>query len=88
MPDIQTNEDETSNKKLTKKDYKRPDVIEAKQTELEKFFKFNVVETVPNAPWGDEIMRTTWVVTEKTDHLSKTGSKIKARFYTKSRNVM
>ena len=82
MPDIQTNEDETSNKKLTKKDYKRPDVIEAKQTELEKFFKFNVIETVPNDPWGDEIMRTTWVVTEKTDHLSKTGSKIKARFYT------
>ena len=24
-------------------------------------------------------MRTTWVVTEKTDHLSKTGSKVKAR---------
>ena len=27
-------------------------------------------------------MRTTWVVTEKTDHLSKTGSKIKYRLCT------
>ena len=56
LPDIQTNEDDTSNKKLTKKDYKRPDIIEAKQTELEKF---NVVETVPNAPWGAEICTQT-----------------------------
>ena len=77
MPDIQTNED--SNKKLTKKDCNRHDVIEAKPTELEKFFKFNVIETVPSAPWGAEVMRTTWVVTEKTDHLSKTGNKVKAR---------
>ena len=52
-------------KKLTKKDYNRPDVIEAKQTELEKFSKCNIVEIVPHALWGAEIMRTTWVVTEK-----------------------
>ena len=77
--DIRTNKAETSNKKLTKKDYNRPDIIEAKQTELEKFFEFNAIETVP---WGAEIMRTTWVVTEKTDHLSKTGSKIKSRLCT------
>ena len=38
LPDIQTKED--TNKKLTKKDYNRPDMIEAKQTELEKFLKF------------------------------------------------
>ena len=31
LPDKQTKED--TNKKLTKKDYNRPDVIEAKQTE-------------------------------------------------------
>ena len=50
MQDIKTEEDVTSNKKLTKKDYKRTDVIHAKQTELEKFFKFNVVKEVTYAP--------------------------------------
>ena len=69
-------------KKLTRKEYNRPDVIVAKQTELEKFFKFNIIRSVPNAPWGAEIIRTTWVITEKTDNLSKTGSKIKARLCT------
>ena len=63
LQDIKAEEDVTSNKKLKKKDYTRPDVIKAKQTELEKFFKFNIVETVPHAPGGAEIMRTTWVVT-------------------------
>ena len=48
------------------------------KTELEKFFKFNVIKSVPHAPWGAEIMRTTWVITEKTDNLSKTESKVKA----------
>ena len=36
--DIMMEENITSNKKLTKKDYNRPDVIHAKQTELEFFF--------------------------------------------------
>ena len=68
---------------MTEKDYNRPDIIEAKKTELEKFLKFNVIhETVPSAPLGAETMHTTWVVTEKTDHLSKTGSKVKARLCT------
>ena len=49
---------------------------------MAKFLKFNIVETVPHAPWGAEIIRTTWMVTEMTDHVSKTGSKIKARLYT------
>ena len=52
------------------------------QTELIKFFKFNIIKSVPHAPWGAEIMQTTWVITEKTDNLSKTGSKIKARLCT------
>ena len=43
LQDIKTEKDVTLHKKLTKKDYNRPDVIDAKQTELEKFFKFNVV---------------------------------------------
>ena len=38
--DIKTEEDVTSNKKLKKKDYNRPDVIHAKQTELD--FLFNL----------------------------------------------
>ena len=46
------------------------------------FFKCNVAEKVPYARQGAEILRTTWVVTEKTDHVSKTGSKIKARLCT------
>ena len=44
--------------------------------------KQSVVEEVPYATWVGEIMHTTWVVTEKTDHVSKTGSKIKARLCT------
>ena len=80
MLDIKSKED--TNKKLMKKDYNRPDVIAAKQTELEKFMKFNVIETVPHAPWGAKIMKTTWVVTEKMDYLSKTENKVKARLCT------
>ena len=34
---------------------------------------------MPRAPRGAEVMRTTWVMYEKVDNLSKTGSKIKAR---------
>ena len=37
LPDIKTQDD--TNRKLTRKEYNRPDVI-AKQTELKKFFKF------------------------------------------------
>ena len=37
---------------------------------------------MPRAPRGAEVMRTTWVITEKTDNLSKTGSKVKARLCT------
>ena len=44
--------------------------------------KQSVVEEVPYATWVGEIMHTTWVVTEKTDHVSKTGSKVKARLCT------
>ena len=51
--DIKTKED--TNKKLTKKDYNRPDINAAKQTKLEKFMKFNVIETVPHAPWGAKL---------------------------------
>ena len=80
LPDIKTSDD--NNRKLTMKEYNRPDIIVAKQTELEKFFNFNVIKSEPHAPWGAEIMRTTWVITEKTDNLSKTGSKIKARLCT------
>ena len=49
LPDIKTQEDKK--RKLTKKDFNRPDVIIAKQTELETLFKFNVIKTVPHAPW-------------------------------------
>ena len=80
LPDIKLPED--SNKRLRKKDYDRPDVIAAKNAELEKFFKFNVIKSVPRAPRGAEVMRTTWVITEKSDNMSKTGSKIKARLCT------
>ena len=80
LPDIKTPDD--NNRKLTRKEYNRPDVIVAKQTELEKFDKFNVIKSVPHSPWGAEIMRTTWVITEKTDNLSKPGSKIMARLCT------
>ena len=80
MSDIKTQEDK--NRKLMRKDFNRPYVIVAKQTELEKFFKLNVIKMVPHAPWGAEIMQTTWVVTEKTDHLSKTESTVKARLCT------
>ena len=47
MPDIKTQDDNI--RKLTRKDYNRPDVIVAKKTELEKFFKFNVIKSVPHA---------------------------------------
>ena len=76
LPDIKTQDE--NNRKLTRKDYNRPDVIVAKKIELDKFFKFNVIKSVPHAPWGAKIMRTTWVITEKTDNLSKTESKVKA----------
>ena len=65
-----------------KKDYDRPDVISAKKAELEKFFKFNVIKSVPRAPRHAEVMRTTWVITEKSDNMSKTGSKVMARLCT------
>ena len=80
LPDIKLPED--SNKRLRKKDYDRPDVIAAKNADLEKFFKFNVIKSVAHAPRGAEVMRTTWVITEKSDNISKTGSNIKARFCT------
>ena len=80
MLDIKTSDD--NNRKLTRTEYNRPDVIVVNQTELEKFFKFNVIKSVTHAPWGAEVMRTTWVITEKTDNLSKTVSKIKARLCT------
>ena len=80
LPDIKTSDD--NNRKLTRKEYKKHDVIVAKQTELEKFLKFNVIKYAPYAPWGAEVMRTTWVIIEKTDNLSKTGSKIEARLCT------
>ena len=50
LQDIKTEEDVTSNKKRTKKEYHRPDVIHAKQTEIEIFLKFNLVEEVAHAP--------------------------------------
>ena len=53
--DIKTQDE--NNRKLTRKDYNRPEVIVAKKTELEKFFKFNVIKSVPHAPWVAEIMR-------------------------------
>ena len=49
---------------------------------MKSFFKFNVIKSVPHAPWGAEIMRPIWVITEKTDNLSKTGNKIMARLCT------
>ena len=73
MPDIKLPED--SNKRLKKKEYDRPDLIAAKNAELEKFLKFNVIKSVPRAPRGVEVMRTTWVITEKSDNLSKTNWK-------------
>ena len=76
LPDIKLPED--SNKRLRKKDYDRPDVIAAKKAELEKIFKFNVIKSVPRASRNAEVMRTMWVITEKTDNMSKTGSKVKA----------
>ena len=60
----------------------RKKIIAAKNAELEKFFKFNVIKSVPRSPRGSEVMRTTWVITEKSDNMSKTGSKIKARLCT------
>ena len=80
LQDIKLPED--SNKRLNKKDYDRPDIIAAKKTEIEKFFQFNVIKSVPCAPRGAEVMRTKWVVNEKVDNLSKTESKIKARLCT------
>ena len=80
MPDIKLTEDRS--KRLKKKDFDRPDVISAKKAELEKFFKFNVIKSVPRVPRHSEIMRTTWVITEKSDNMSKTGSKVKARLCT------
>ena len=69
LQDIKLPED--SNKRLNKKDYDRPGVIAAKNEELEKFFKFNFIKSVPRAPRGAEVMRTTWVITEKSDNMSK-----------------
>ena len=74
LPDIKLPED--SNQILRKKDYDRPDVIAAKKEELEKFFKFNVIKSVPRAPRNAE------VITEKSDNMSKTGSKVKTRLCT------
>ena len=58
--------------------YNRQDVI---HDWVGKVFKFNVVKEAEIIR-GAEIMCTTWVVTEKTDHVSKTGSKIIARLCT------
>ena len=80
MDDIKT--EKTESVRLRKQDYDRPDVILAKKEELEKFFKFNVIKTVPQAPRNANIMRTTWVITEKPDNMTKTGSKVKARLCT------
>ena len=38
--------------KLISKDMNRPDIIEAKKTELKKFYSFNVVQKVNYAPQG------------------------------------
>ena len=80
LDDIKT--EQTASVRLRKQDYDRPDVILAKNEELEKFFKFNVIKTVPQAPRNANIMRTTWVITEKTDNMTKTGKKVKARLCT------
>ena len=50
--------------------------------DFEKFFKFNVIKSIHHAPWGADFMRTTWVITEKTNNLSKTESTVKARLCT------
>ena len=57
MPDVKKPEE--NNRRLKKKDYDRPDIIVGKNAELEKFFKFNVIKSVPRAPRGAEVMRTT-----------------------------
>ena len=80
LEDIKT--EETGSVRLRKKDYNRPDVVSAKKEELDKFFKFSVIKTVPKAPKHSEIMRTTWVIMEKPDNMTKTGSRIKARLCT------
>ena len=74
--DIKMEEDVTSNKKLTKKDYNRPDIILQNR-------KFNVAVEVPHTP-GDLKLCTQpgWQLKRSTDHVSKTGSKIKARLCT------
>ena len=48
--------------------------------DFEKFFKFNVIKSIHHAPWGADFMRTTWVITEKTNNLSKTESKLRLDF--------
>ena len=81
LTDIKT-PPEDSSKRLGKKDFERPDIILAKKEELEKLFKrHNVIKSVPCAPKHSEIMRTTWVITEKTDNMSKTGSTVKGTMY-------
>jgi hypothetical protein len=80
LTDIQTPQDST--KRLGKKDFDISDVKLAKKEELENFFKFNVIKSVSCVPKYSEVMRTTWVITEKTDNMSKTGSKVKARLCT------
>ena len=52
LPDVKTPED--NNRRLKKKDYDRSDVIAAKNAELEKFLKFNVIKSVHHAPRGEE----------------------------------
>ena len=79
---LEVKTEQTASVRLRKQDYDRPDVILAKNEELEKFFKFNVIKTVPQAPRNANIMRTTWVITEKTDNMTKTGKKVKARLCT------
>ena len=67
---------EDSNKRLKKKDYDRPDVIAAKNAELENFFKFNVIKSMPCAPRGAEVMRTTWVITMREPVIGMIGSTV------------
>ena len=80
LPDIKTSED--SNRRLKKKIMTDLTLLRWKKAELEKFFKFNVIKSLPHAPRCGEVMRTTWVINEKVDNLSKKGSKIKARLCT------
>ena len=54
LEDIKT--EEMGSVRLRKKDYDRPDVVLAKKEELDKFFKFSVIKTVPKAPKNAEIM--------------------------------